>query len=91
MAAAKAAQPAWAARSFPERGAILKKWAELIRPEAQRLGQLDAISMGKPVSTFFDALAVDDLVTISEMGYAVQGRTSLTTAGQISMVSKDRQ
>ena len=50
VAAAKAAQPAWAALSPQERGKPLAKLAQMITEATPELAKLDALSLGRPVS-----------------------------------------
>jgi acyl-CoA reductase-like NAD-dependent aldehyde dehydrogenase len=47
--AAELAQPRWAARSLPERGAILQKIAAAVRQHAPELARLESSEVGKPV------------------------------------------
>lgn len=49
VAAAKAAFPAWAAKSPAERGALMKALAGKMRPLHDELAQLNAMDMGRPV------------------------------------------
>lgn len=49
VAAAKAAFPAWAAKSVAERGALLKQLAAKLRDLHGELAQLNAMDMGRPV------------------------------------------
>jgi aldehyde dehydrogenase (NAD+) len=85
VAAASAAQPAWAALSPQERGVPLKRMAELVREEKDELARLDAISMGRPVNTFFDShYAATHFDYFAEAAYA-QGHTSLNTPGFLNM------
>jgi succinate-semialdehyde dehydrogenase/glutarate-semialdehyde dehydrogenase len=48
--AAAAAQPAWAARSFSERGATLREAARILRAESERFSRLMTDEMGKPLA-----------------------------------------
>jgi len=48
IAAAKAAFPAWSAKTAAERSAILMKLADLIRANADELGRLLTLEQGKP-------------------------------------------
>ncbi|NVO27146.1 betaine-aldehyde dehydrogenase [Donghicola sp. C2-DW-16] len=49
IAAAKAAQPAWAALSGVERGRILRRAAEIMRERNRELSELETIDTGKPL------------------------------------------
>lgn len=84
--AAHAAFPTWSALSPLERGAPLKKLAQLHLSEKDELARLDAISMGKPISTH--SIDVNYAVTqynyFAEAAYP-QGHTSLNTPGFLNM------
>ncbi|MEM6384567.1 MAG: aldehyde dehydrogenase family protein, partial [Pseudomonadota bacterium] len=49
LAAAKAAQPAWAAMTGTERGRILRRAADIIRERNQELSELETFDTGKPL------------------------------------------
>lgn len=86
VAAAKAAFPSWSALDPNARGAYMKKLAELIIRDATELSQLDAMSMGRPVSQYFDAyLAAQYFSHYAEAGYEAKGSTSLNTPGFVNM------
>jgi len=50
VAAARAAQPSWAARSPSERGELLARWADLTDRESEWLAVLEALDVGKPLA-----------------------------------------
>ncbi|MGV3479871.1 MAG: NAD-dependent succinate-semialdehyde dehydrogenase [Sphingobium sp.] len=50
IAAAAAAQPAWAARPARERGLLLRRWAELILDNRDDLARLMTAEQGKPLA-----------------------------------------
>ncbi|KAJ4317065.1 hypothetical protein N0V94_005140 [Neodidymelliopsis sp. IMI 364377] len=84
--AAQAAFPAWSALSPLERGAPLKKLAQLHNAEKDELARLDAISMGKPISTH----GIDVTYASTQYNYFAeaaypQGHTSLNTPGFLNM------
>ncbi|MCB9960113.1 MAG: betaine-aldehyde dehydrogenase [Rhodospirillaceae bacterium] len=56
VAAAQAAQPAWAALTGAARGRILKRTADILRRDTAALARLEVLDTGKPIS---EALAVD--------------------------------
>ncbi|KAL1387894.1 aldehyde dehydrogenase domain-containing protein [Phyllosticta capitalensis] len=86
VAAAKAAQPSWAALSPPERGAYLRKFATLMREHMQDLAYLEAISMGRPVRDYIDGFVGARLWEwFSEAGWAIHGSTSLNSPGMVGM------
>lgn len=49
VARARAVQPAWASRSFADRGALLRKAGELLVERADDIGTLATREMGKPL------------------------------------------
>lgn len=49
VAAARAAQPAWAAMAPVERGRILRRAAEIMRERNQELSELETLDTGKPI------------------------------------------
>ncbi|KAH8654620.1 aldehyde dehydrogenase domain-containing protein [Tricladium varicosporioides] len=82
---AQAAFPSWSALSPIERGKPLKAMAAKILASQLELAHLDAISMGKPISDYFDAkYAAVHFNYFGEAGYA-QGHTSLNTPGFVNM------
>ena len=86
VAAAKAAQPAWAALTVEARGSYFKKLASLIRKHNDELATLEAMSMGHPKSDYFHALACASVFDhYAEAGYDMQGTTSLNTPGFVNM------
>ena len=50
VAAAKKAQPAWAALSGWQRAAIMLKFADLLDKNADKLARLEGIAMGQPIT-----------------------------------------
>jgi acyl-CoA reductase-like NAD-dependent aldehyde dehydrogenase len=86
VAAAKEAFPSWSALSPDQRAPYFKKLAKLIRESNDELAALEAASMGKPIGAFFDAYAcASKWDYYSEVGYDVQGTTSVQTPGYINM------
>jgi len=89
VAAAKAAQSSWAALSPDDRGAYMKKLAALIRESHAELAYLEAISMGRPVRTYWDAwVAASNFDHFAEAGYNIQGTSSLNTPGFVNVSLK---
>lgn len=81
MDAAKAAFPSWSALSPQQRGKPLAKLAELITAADAELAKADALSLGRPVSTYFDGYyAASHFRYFSEAAYPV-GTSSLNTPG----------
>ncbi|ETN46372.1 uncharacterized protein HMPREF1541_00556 [Cyphellophora europaea CBS 101466] len=86
VAAAKAAFPAWSALSPTDRGKYMKKLAALLKESHKEMAWLEAMSMGRPVSTYFDAFAAaEQYEHYSEVGYDAQGTSSLNTPGFVNM------
>ena len=86
VAAAKAAFPAWSALAPSERGKYLKKLAALLVEANSELAYLEAMSMGRPVSGYFDAFAsAETLNYYSEAGFQSLGTSSLNTPGYVNM------
>ncbi|KAJ6021565.1 Retinal dehydrogenase 1 [Penicillium herquei] len=86
VAAAKAAFPAWSALSPQEKGVYFKKLAALIRESHEELAELEALSMGRPVSAYFESfVAAQTLEHYAESGYDVMGTSSLNQKGYVNM------
>ena len=78
MAAAKAAFPAWSALTPPERGAFMVALADQLVAAHAELAHLEALSMGRPVSAYFEtAAAAGSFRDYAVLGYQAQGTTSL--------------
>jgi aldehyde dehydrogenase (NAD+) len=64
----------------------MKKLAGLIRESRDELAYLEAMSMGRPVKTYFDPwAAANSFERFSEVAYLAQGHTSLNTPGFVNM------
>lgn len=50
VAAARHAQPGWAAMNASERGAVLRRWADLVLASVEDLAAIEARDVGKPLS-----------------------------------------
>lgn len=86
VAAAKAAFPAWSALSPSERGKYFKKLAALIMESHDELAEIEALSMGRPVSLYFESfMAADVLNYYAEAGWKNLGTSSLNTPGFVNM------
>lgn len=86
VAAAKAAFPAWSNMDPQTRGSYLRKLAKLIVEATTELSHLDAMSMGRPVSQYFDAgYAAGIFEHYATLGYEAKGTTSLNTPGFVNM------
>lgn len=85
VAAAQVAQPSWASLTPQQRGKPLAKLAQMIEDATPELARLDALSLGRPVSTFFDGhYAVTHFRYFSEAAYPV-GTSSLNTPGFLNV------
>ena len=82
VAAARAAQPAWAERTPVERGEILRELAQLLRERRDEASEIVAAETGKPLE-----LALGETDAAVEMGHFVagEGRRSYgrTTDGEM--------
>ncbi|CAL5872509.1 uncharacterized protein PFLUO_LOCUS6773 [Penicillium psychrofluorescens] len=86
VAAAKAAFPAWSALSPKARGVYFKKLATLIRESHDELAELEALSMGRPVSEYIESsMAANSLDHYAEAGFQALGTSSLNTPGFVNM------
>ena len=85
--AAKAAQPAWADRDAADRAMFLLKLADLLEKHNGELARLEAISMGKPVSSNLEGyVGARILRTFAGGGFENHGETSLNTKGMMNFV-----
>lgn len=66
---AKAAFPAWSALSPSQREFYIKKLASLIFQSHEELAQLEAMSMGCPVSGYYSYVAATTFDFLAENGY----------------------
>ncbi|KAF4443387.1 putative aldehyde dehydrogenase [Fusarium austroafricanum] len=89
VAAAKAAFPAWSALSPSGRAQYFKKLAALILEAHHELAYLEAISMGRPVSKYFETfVAAESFNYYAEAGLTVLGTSSLNTPGHLNFTLK---
>ncbi|OQE29972.1 hypothetical protein PENSTE_c002G07638 [Penicillium steckii] len=89
VAAAKTAFPSWSQLSPSARGVYFKKLASLIRESHDELAELEALSMGRPVSAYFESfIAAESLDHYAESGYDALGTSSLNTPGFVNMTLK---
>ncbi|KAH8747162.1 aldehyde dehydrogenase domain-containing protein [Diaporthe sp. PMI_573] len=86
VAAAKAAFPSWSETAPAKRGSYMQKLASLIRSHNEELAALEAQSMGKPVTGYFDAYAAAGKFDHYAASWSqIKGETSLNAPGKISM------
>ncbi|KXT06135.1 hypothetical protein AC578_1278 [Pseudocercospora eumusae] len=90
VAAAKTAFPQWSSLPIPTRGSYLKNLASLIRSSSTELAELDALSMGRPISTYFDAVrAAEYFEHYAEAAWeGAKGESSLNTPGFVNMTMR---
>lgn len=63
--------------------------AALILENEQEFARLEALSTGKPVSSYFDArVAAEKFSYYAEAGWTVQGSSNLNTPGHLNMSLK---
>ncbi|PKK48521.1 hypothetical protein CI102_5759 [Trichoderma harzianum] len=83
---AKNAFPAWAQAEASHLQCILQKLADLVEQHAAYFAYLDAISMGKPLSTYIDhTLAVATIRYFAGKAYDVHGITSLGSKDHLNI------
>lgn len=83
VAAAEAAQPAWAAQTPGERARVLLRWADLIEQDAELLTRLEVEETGKPRSVFADGelpFGADNLRFFASSARSLEG----TAAAELS-------
>ncbi|KAF2398879.1 aldehyde dehydrogenase [Trichodelitschia bisporula] len=86
VSAAKAAFPAWSALAPTARGTLLRKLGDAVAAATSDLAALDALVMGRPISTYFDGpFAAELLHHYSEAGFEPAGKTSLHTPGTVNL------
>ena len=86
VAAAVAAFPAWSALSPGERAKYFKKLSALILEAHTELAYLEAISMGRPVSGYFDSFAAAETFEhYAEAGFQALGTSSMNTPGYVNV------
>ena len=79
VAAAKRAQPGWAATPPGERAAALLKLADLLEEHAEELSDLEAADAGKPRQAFFDEempFLCDNLRFFAGAGRLLEGKAA---------------
>ena len=82
VAAAKAAFPAWSALSSTERGKPMAQLAIILETLHDELADLEALSMGRLVSGYFDSRGAAQIFKqYSEAGFNSCGTSSLNTPG----------
>jgi len=87
VAAAKAAFLNWSELSPDVRGGYLKRLGALIGGASSKLAQLEAISSGRPVSQYIDAMYAENLTEhfAAASWEGAHGKSSLNTPGFVGM------
>ncbi|CAG7924155.1 unnamed protein product [Penicillium olsonii] len=86
VAAAGAAFPAWRDLSIEKRGSYMQTLSQLILESNAELAKLETLSIGRPISAFFDGgLAAEYFSYFSTAAWSAQGTASLNTPDQLSM------
>lgn len=85
--AAEAAFPAWSDMGAPSRAPFFYKLADLVENAGEELAHLEALSIGRPVSTYFEHIwAAGLLRQFAGMSQDMAGGTSLNTPGHVNML-----
>ena len=79
---ARTRQPAWAARSFRERGRIILKARQLVLNEVDEIATLISRETGKPVS---EAISMEIVPTLDLMQYFARGTARLLRSQKIDI------
>lgn len=79
---ARSAQPAWAARTFKERGRVILKARELMLAERDEIALLVSRETGKPVA---EALSMEIVPTLDAMHYFANATSSLLRPQKIDI------
>ena len=82
VARARAAQPAWAQRSFEERGELLLKARELMLAQTEELGLVVSRETGKPVS---EAISMEIVPTLDAMYFFARQAAKLLRPQKIDI------
>ncbi|KAH8925282.1 aldehyde dehydrogenase [Atractiella rhizophila] len=86
VSCAKKAQKGWAALSAAARSAVMKKMADLLRKEGEKLAWLEAQSMGRPISGYGNDVqsGARHFEYFAGLGESLGGTTSLNTPGHLN-------
>ena len=89
--AAAAAQPAWAALSPAERGAYLRKLAEALHEQRERILVTEVMDTGNTIAKMRNDVgaAVSQLTYYSGLGYEVKGNTIPSTPGNLHLTLRE--
>ncbi|RDW95062.1 hypothetical protein BP5796_00825 [Coleophoma crateriformis] len=86
VAAAKSAFPSWSSLSPAERGKPLARLAQLVLEAKDELAYLEALSTGRPVSTYFDAYYANTFFDYFAQAAYPHGESSMNTPGYMNLV-----
>lgn len=89
--AAASAQPAWAALGTAERGRALRRWADALRADAERLARIDALDSGNPLPAMRNdlAYAADSLDYFAGIARELHGKTLPASAKGLHMTLRE--
>jgi acyl-CoA reductase-like NAD-dependent aldehyde dehydrogenase len=89
--AARSAQREWVALSPENRGAILWRWAELVREHGEELARADTLTMGRPLrETVKDAPSIADRIRYwAGMADKLSGRQIPIAPGHLSYTVRE--
>ncbi|GAA5873019.1 hypothetical protein JCM1840_007298 [Sporobolomyces johnsonii] len=83
--AALAAQPAWAATDVHTKQRALNKLADLLEQNVDKIAELDAISMGRPIRFSRTFTGSEGLRSAAALAGSVLGESSMLSAGQLGL------
>lgn len=91
VVAARAAQPGWAALSVAERGRHLRRFAQALRDDAERLARVDAMDSGNPLPNMRNDLAygADALDYFAGIARELHGKTLPASADGLHMTLRE--
>ncbi|EYE93125.1 aldehyde dehydrogenase family protein [Aspergillus ruber CBS 135680] len=84
----KKAFPAWAAMDGSTRRTLMLRLADLVDQNISEFARLEALSMGKPVSSYMDQIGTATLRYYAGKALDIHGETSLVSEGQLNFSLK---
>jgi acyl-CoA reductase-like NAD-dependent aldehyde dehydrogenase len=91
VAAASAAQPAWAALPVAERARYLRKLADALKAQGERILTTEVIDTGNTITKMRGDVqsAVDQLYYYAGLGYELKGQTIPATPGNLHITVRE--
>ena len=91
VAAARAAQPAWAALAPERRSALLWGWADVVRAHAEELALSDTLTMGRPIGdSTREAVGLPERIRHwATIGDKLEGRQLPIVPGHLSFTVRE--